>query len=111
MGGSGFRERGCGGEEGVIADRQSGEKGQGIVNLEIRSRSREDLARRDEGGGGEQDSCYENQALNNLTRLGLRNCPAVTVPSGSTLTVLIDYKPDLGRGSTRVMRAKHNGLV
>ena len=27
------------------------------------------------------------------------------------LTVLKDYKPDLGRGSTRVMRAKHIGLV
>ena len=51
MGGNGFRESECGGEEGVIADRQSGEKGQGIVNLENRSRRREDLAGRDEGGG------------------------------------------------------------
>ena len=37
----------------------------------------------------EQDSCYENQAVKSLTGLSLRNCPAVRVSSGSTLTVLM----------------------
>ena len=62
IGGSGFREWGCGGEEGLIADRQSGEEGQGDRNLEMWSGA-EEIWRR---GAREQDSCYENRAVKSL---------------------------------------------
>ena len=51
IGGSGFREWGCGGEEGWIADRQSGEEGQGDRNLGIRSGA-EEIWREEAGGAG-----------------------------------------------------------